>query len=431
MNPIVKSLFTILLASATSTVGSMDNWPQWRGSNFDGISRETNLPTSFAKENQLWRVELPGPGGASPIVWEDNIFVSTVDGTKLALMCFGIDGQMKWQQPVEGRNQNIRMDSGNSASPSPVTDGKHVWVMMTTGILHCFTFDGELKWKQDMQDKYGRFEIQFGMTSTPILDKGKLYFQFIHGDMRDRSATSTGQLIALNADDGSEVWTHVRKTDAIAENKHAYTTPAIFRNDEREFIIVHGGDYTTGHSLKDGNELWRIGGLNPKGADYNPFLRFVASPTCSKSLIVIPSAKSGPVIGVSPDVTGSVMTDDDAVVWQLERGTPDVSTPVISNGLVYLARENGVFMCLDAKTGEKLYEQRLLRDKHRSSPVAANSNIYLVGRDGTAVVIAEGRDFKLVSQTDLDEDTTASPAISNGRIYVRSNESLMAFGKVD
>ena len=427
MRNTLSGMMAVLILASAVVARANDNWPQWRGANLDGVSSETNLPDSFDKQNRAWQFELPGPGGASPIVWNDRIFVSTVDGEGVALLCVSTAGELQWKQRLAGINTNIRMDNSNSASPSPVTDGQHVWVMMTDGIMHCFSVDGELKWKKDLQDEYGRFDIQFGMSSTPLLDNGKLYFQLIHGNMRDRSRGSVGKLVALNADDGKEAWVHVRETDALAENKHAYTSPTIFRNADREFLVVHGADHTTGHDLQNGSEIWRVGGLNPKGESYNPFLRFVASPVCSDSLIVVPSAKNGPVIGLAPDLTGTIKDDSDGIKWKLPRGTPDVATPLISGDLVYLARENGVFICIDAKTGAQIYEERLLADRHRSTPVVANGRIYIVGRDGTACVFADGREFKLISKHKLGEDTTASPAISNGRIYVRTNKSLMAF----
>ena len=172
-----------------------DNWPQWRGANLDSVSHEKELPRSLSKDNLLWKLKMPGPGGASPIVWEDNIFVASVEGNDLVLLCITTDGKQKWKRKLEGRNRQIRMDNSNGASPSPVTDGDHVWVMLTPGIVHCFDFQGNLIWKKDMQNEYGEFQIQFGMTSTPLLDNGNLYFQFIHGNMRDREP-STGKIVA-------------------------------------------------------------------------------------------------------------------------------------------------------------------------------------------------------------------------------------------
>ena len=417
----------LLLFSGTATC---DDWPQWRGGSLDCLSDEKNLPDNFESASRLWQLNLPGPGGSSPVVWDDQIFVASVDGNDLVLIKVSNQGEIAWKKTLVGKNANIRMDRANSASPSPITDGKHVWVMMTDGILHCFDFAGKLQWTKDMQKEYGQFNIQFGMTSTPVLDDGKLYFQFIHGNMRDRKSTSVGKIVALNADDGKQVWLHERTTDATAENKHAYTTPTIFRNSKRAFLVVHGADFTTGHDLESGKELWRIGGMNPRD-QYNPFLRFVSSPVCSESMIVVPSAKNGPVYALNPAMDGRVDEHQrgSAILWQLEKGTPDVASPVIAGDLVFLARENGVLICVDARTGEVCYEERLLTNKHRSTPVVADGKVYVIGRDGTAVVLENSREFKVLAKHKLGEDTTASPAISNGRIYVRTNKSLIAFGK--
>ena len=427
----MKTVTTCVLILCTFGSAMCEDWPQWRGARLDSLSSESNLPDSLDDQSQLWRFEMPGPGGCSPVIWNEQIFVASVDGRDLVLMKISVEGKEIWRTSLTGKNQNIRMDRANSASPSPVTDGKYVWVMMTDGILHCFDFDGQLQWKKDLQNEYGKFDIQFGMTSTPVLDNGKLYLQFIDGNMRDRATTSVGKIIALNARDGSELWKHVRRTDATAENKHSYTTPTIYRRDNLEYLVVHGADYTTGHSLDDGTELWRIGGMNPQGSNYNPFLRFVSSPVCSESMVVVPSAKNGPVYAISPKLSGTISAEarKDVLIWELEQGTPDVATPLITDKHVYLARENGVVLCLDAGTGKQLYEKRLLSDKHRSTPVAADGKVYFVGRDGTTLVIADESEFRQLSRFKLGEDTTASPAVSNGRIYVRTNKSLFAFGK--
>ena len=409
---------------------SIDDWPQWRGSGQNSLSHETGLPNVLDQSNLLWRVDLPGPGGASPVVWGSNVFVTTSDGDRLALLCFSIDGKLRWRQTLEGENVITRMDKSNSASPSPITDGKHVWAMMNNGIMHCFTVDGELVWEKDMQEAYGEFQIQFGMATTPVLDKGRLYFQFIHGPMREKG-TSVGWVVALDSQDGTEVFRHERKTPATMENKHAYTSPVVFRSPAAEFLITLGGDYAIGHSLDDGSEIWRCGGINPTDG-YNPFLRLVSSPVCSKDLIVIPSAKRGPIIGLEADsdtLKGDVTNVKQSHRWRIKRGTPDVATPVIAGQEVYFAREDGVFVCADSRTGKLHYEERTLADRHRGTPVVADGKIYVVGRDGTIVILKTGPSYEVISEYELGEQTTASPAISNGRIYIRTSNALYAFGK--
>jgi outer membrane protein assembly factor BamB len=431
-----------LLADQTTVAGSGpaeagaeprddSRWPQWRGSRWDSISPATNLPADLNAEGvRQWRVELPGPAGSSPIVWEDKIFLTSIDGDQsgdaMLLICLNTAGEKLWSRKLDGQNINFR-DNANLASPSPMTDGQHVWAQMANGILHCFTLDGELVWKKDLQQVYGRFDIQFGMSSTPLLDNSKIYLQLIHGNMRDQRLTSDGHVIALEAGTGEQVWHHRRLTDGYAENLHAYCSPTIYRDQDREFLIVHGADYVTGHSLEDGSEIWRCGGFNIRGADYNPYLRFVASPTAVPGMIVVPTAKRGPVVALRPDLQGDVTEQSDSQLWRINGGTPDVASPLIYQGLVYLADERGVLICLNADSGEILYQQRLLSSNHRSTPVGVDGKVFLTGRDGEVVVLQAGSEFKLLSKLELKEEMTASPAIANGQVLIRTFQALYSF----
>lgn len=408
-------------------VSTDDNWPQWRGAKLDSLSSETGLPVEFGKErNLVWRIELPGPAGSSPVVWNDQVFVTTAADDKLELLAFDASGKTLWSAPLDGQNRKLRMDSANFAAPSPITDGEHVWATSSAGVLHCFTLAGQPVWKLDLQEKYGAFDIQFGMASTPVLDNGRLYHQLLHGNMQDDSP-GVGIVICMDAATGAEIWRHDRATAATYENKHSYSSPVIYRDGQREYLIVHGGDVATAHSLKDGAEVWRVGGLNP-AASYNNYLRFVASPGCAEGMIVVPSAKGGPVLCLRPDLQGELTERPEAYLWKMERGTPDVASPVIHEGLVYLCIENGLVTCVDAKTGQEHYKERLLADQHRSTPVVAGGKLYITGRKGKVLVLATGTEPKVLAENDLGEVTTASPAISNGRIYIRTFEALYCFG---
>src|SRR3990172_8034440 len=133
----------VLFFAATANVLLAENWPQWRGPANNGVSSETNLPTRWSKtEHVAWRLPLPGPAGATPVVWNDRIFLTSTDGEKLLLMCVGTDGKELWRKTVDTGNKNVRGDEGNSCSPSPVTDGEHVWIVMGTGTVACYDFDG-------------------------------------------------------------------------------------------------------------------------------------------------------------------------------------------------------------------------------------------------------------------------------------------------
>ena len=424
------SVVPLLFVSLFCVIGwASDDWPQWRGPTLNGVCLESNLPTAWSpSENILWRTELPGPAGASPVVGGGRIFLTSPADDDLLLMCFDLDGKELWRKKMSSGNQTARGDEGNSASPSPATDGKHVWAMMGDGQLACFEVDGTPVWEMDLQEEYGKFQIQFGMTSTPILDNGRLYIQLIHGSMRS-SETSTGTVVALDAKNGKQIWKQIRKTDGTAENKHSYTSPIIYRDDEREYLLIHGADYITAHALDDGKEIWRCGGLN-SASRYNRYLRFVASPSCIPGLIIVPSAKNGPVLALNPgNLKGDVTDDSEAFHWKMRRFTPDVPSPVIHDGLVYLCRENGVLICVDAKTGEKLYEKRTVDDRHRGSPIVADGKVYLTARRGITTVVKAGRKFEILAKNDLGEPTSASPAISEGRIYIRTFDALYAIGE--
>lgn len=422
-------LFALLLmfVGAFGTPGKLeaDDWLQWRNENYTSVSDETHLPNKMDPDsNLLWRVELPGTAGSSPIVVGDKIFCTSIDGNQLKLLCV-VDGKIAWSKKLNGANQNSR-DGANSASPSPSSDGKHIWAMMGNGALACFTIDGDEVWQKDLQKEYGKFDIQFGMSSTPLLFEGKLYLQLMHGNMRSND-TSKGQVICLDAQTGQQVWMQLRETDGVRENKHSYASPTLFFGKPK-LMITHGADYVMGHSLSDGQEVWRCGGLNPKGPGYNNFLRFVSSPVCTDKLVIAPTAKRGPVIAVHADSSGDITSNTDALHWKLDKGTPDVATPVVYQDVVYLAGEKGDLTCLDLKTGNVVFRERMFADKHRSTPVAGDGKIYVADRRGNLFVLKAGSEPTVLSKTALQEQVTASPAISNGKIYVRSFDALYCFG---
>ena len=421
-------LSSFLLCGLVALPAQAENWPQWRGAKLDGISREKGLPIRWSKtENVAWRLPLPGPAGATPVVWDDRIYLTSADGADLVVVCVSTEGKLLWKQTLATGNKDVRVDEGNAASPSPVTDGKHVWAMMTTGDLACYTKDGQEVWKLNLQDRYGKFKIQFGMTSSPVLDEGRLYFQFIHGEMRGTSQDA--RVVCLDAATGDEVWAVQRLSDGTFENKHSYASPVMYRDGEHAFLLSHGNDYIVAHDLKDGHEIWRCGDLNPKG-NYEQTLRFVASPVAVPGYIVVPTAKNYGVVCLKPGGEGNITDDARFTHWKRENNTPDVPSPLVVDGLVYLCRENGNLMCLDANTGEEHYkDQTTTRDRHRASPVYADGHIYTTARNGVISVIKAGPKFEIVAQNDMQESISASPAISNGRIYIRTFDALYAIGE--
>ncbi len=408
-----------------------DNWPSWRGPTQNGISTEKDIPVRWSRtENVAWRVDLPGPAGATPVVWGDHVFVTSVDGDDLVLLCFSTAGKQLWRVRVGTGNTDVRGDEGNSASPSPVTDGKHVWATMATGDVVCCDFNGQQQWKINLQERYGKFEIQFGMSSTPVLHDGVLYFQLIHGIWREEGELAI--VVAIDATTGKEVWKVDRHTGAEAENKHSYASPILYNFDGLKFLLTHGGDYTIAHSLQDGSVIWKLGGMNPHDDPNRPYhktLRFVASPGVASGIVVCPTAKRYPVFAVRPDLHGDLTNNPKAILWVMPRNTPDVPSPLIQGGLVYLCRENGNLICLDQKTGKELYEERTNPQRHRASPVYADGHVYLAARDGQVTVVRAGRAFEIVSKNRMGEQISASPVVANGTLYLRSFDALWAIRK--
>lgn len=400
------------------TIARAENWPQWRGAKLDGISNETSLPTIWSKDkNVAWRLPLPGAAGATPIIWDDRIFLTSVTDKDVVLICANTSGKELWRKTLAVGNRDVRGDEGNSASPSPSTDGKYVWAFVGSGTLACYDFDGNEVWKFDVQGRYGKFNIQFGMTSTPVLDGDRLFLQLIH--------SGGAQVIALDKKTGQQLWLTKRPSDAKAECEHSYASPTLYRDGKLEYLVTHGADYVIAHRLTDGSEIWRCGGLNPKRS-YNNTLRFVASPVAVPGLIVVPSAKNGPVLGLKPDATGDVTTNGDAHKWTRTSNTPDVPSPLVHDGIVYLCRENGNLIALDAKSGEQFYDQRTHADRHRASPVYADGKLFITARDGTITVVKPGKKFETLASNTLGEPQTSSPAISGRTIYLRTFDALYA-----
>ncbi len=236
-----------------------ENWPNWRGPKNDGLSPEKNVPVRWSTtENVAWKLPMPGPAGSTPVVWGQQVFLTTVDGEgQLLLMSISADGKEQWRQVIASGNTNVRGDEGNSASPSPVTDGEHVWTLMGEGTLACYTLAGKQVWKFNVQDRYGKLQIQFGLTSTPVVDGGVLYLQLIHGE--GNAKTREACVVALEKSTGKQIWRVDRPSDGYAENEHSYASPMIYDDGDKKFLLTHGADYIVAHRLSDGAEIWRCG----------------------------------------------------------------------------------------------------------------------------------------------------------------------------
>jgi outer membrane protein assembly factor BamB len=415
----VSALF---LSTLATTAVSAENWPAWRGPSANGLSAEKGLPSTWTKEeNVTWKLAMPDRSGATPIIWGDTIFLNVAEADKDSLSLWAIDrtkGEVLWKKALGGGNTMMRKQ--NMSSPSPVTDGKRVFVMTGTGVFKAFDFKGAELWTRDIQADYGKFGLNWGYASSPLLYEGALYVQVLHGMKTD----DPSYVMKIDPNTGKTTWKVDRPTVAIRESPDSYTTPAVAKTGAKTWeLVITGGDAVTGHDPATGKELWRANGLNPEN---NPFHRIVASPVVVDGLIYAPS-RVKMMLALKPGGRGDVTTS--SKVWEFDRG-PDVPTPVSDGKHIYVVDDRGVLHLLDAKTGAVIYgPQRLISGTYSSSPVLADGKVFISNEDGVTVVVKAGTEFAVLAENKLEEYTLSSPAVSDGQLFLRTAGHLYCIGK--
>jgi len=405
-------LFSITLARA-------ENWPQWRGPSLNGVSTEKNLPAKWTtEENIAWKLAMPEWSGSTPIIWRDRIFLNVAEGNDLYLWCVDRTRTAVLWKKLLGSG-NVKMRKQNMSSPSPVTDGKTVYVMTGTGILKAFDFAGKELWMRDIQKDYGQFGLNWGYASSPLLFEDSLYVQVIHGMKTD----DPSYVMRINRTSGKTIWKVERPTTAIRESPDAYTTPALLVYGKTTEIVITGADCVTGHDPATGKELWRANGLNP---DNNPFHRIVASPIIFNDIIYAP-ARVRPLLAFKAGGRGDISTSH--LLWSTANG-PDVPTPVTDGKYFYIVNDRGIMWCLDAKTGTEIYgQQRLKPGTYSGSLVLADDKLYITNEEGLTTVIKAGPKFEVIAENPLNDYCLSSPAISDGQIFIRTATNLYCIGK--
>jgi len=409
---------SILLVILMAVSAGAENWPQWRGPTLDGVSRETGLPVKWsATENITWKLDLPAWSGATPIIWGDYIFLNMADGDSLALWCVDRRGPtVLWKRPMGGGN--VKMRKQNMSSPSPVTDGTNVWVMTGTGILKAFDFKGNEVWTREIQKDYGKFGLNWGYASSPLLHEDALFVQVLHG----MHTSDPSYVLRLDKKTGKTLWRVERPTKAIRESPDSYTTPALAKTAKGFELIISGGDAVTGHDLVTGKELWRATGFNLENRqDY----RVIASPVTFGDLVFTPT-RIRPLqvyrAGGQGDVTESRR------VWKFDNG-PDVPTPVVDGKLFYSINDRGIVWALNMETGAEVYgSQRIKPGTYSASPVLADGKIYITSEDGVTTVIKAGPKFEVLAENNIDEYTLSSIAVSEGQLFLRGDKHLYCIG---
>jgi outer membrane protein assembly factor BamB len=419
-------LFSALaFAVLALVVVSGDNWPQWRGPRLNGTSVEQSLPVKWSietGENVAWKLPMSARSGATPIIWGDRIFLNSATALAtgdLELWCVDrTKGEVLWKAPVAGGNNQQRKQ--NMSSPSPVTDGRTVWVLTGVGILKAFDFAGKELWTRDIQADYGRFGLNWGFASSPLLHQGALYIPVLHGMKTD----DPSYLLKIDAKSGKTIWKVERPTDAIRESPDAYITPALLQYGKATEIVLNGGDVVTGHDPATGKELWRVNGLNPEN---NPNYRIIASPLVVGEIIIAPT-RVKPMLAIKAGGRGNITSSH--VAWSFDFG-PDVPTPVSDGKLLYVVRDNGVVHALNAQTGENVWgPERLHKDNYSASPTLADGKIYVTSEtQGVTSVFTAGPKFELLAENPTGEYTLSTIAVSDGQLFLRTDNHLYAIGK--
>ena len=408
-----------------------ENWPQWRGPFFNGSTTETGLPTQWSKtENVAWVTPLPGHSGATPVVWEESVFVSTPDEQKnLILVCVDRKtGQVRWRKVVSTGDREVGRN--NTASPSPVTDGKRVFVMFATGDLAAFDFSGHERWRRNLAKEYGRFANMWMYGSSPMLYQGGLYVQALQSNPRPDdynhalgdSPARESFLLRLDPESGTNVWRQVRPTDAKGEAQEAYTTPIPYTGKEATEIILVGGNYVTAHAASTGAELWRCGGLNPRNEFY---WRTVPSAVVAEGMIIACAPKGDPVLAIRDGGRGVVT--ETHIAWKLKEHTSDCVTPLVyQRKLFVLDGDHQIITCLDPQTGAKAWQGNLgVKEIFRASPTGADGKIYCLSEGGTAVVLDAGNEFRILATVRMGEaPVRSSIAVAHGDLFIRTAKNL-------
>ncbi len=413
-----RAIFTWSLLVFLPAIANAENWPTWRGPDGSGKSRESGAPTQWSRtENVLWRVPLSVPGNSTPVVWGDQVFLTSGNksGSVRSLVCYARqDGKVQWQEDVsyETEKPELTHKTNPYGSASPVTNGKQVVAWHNSAGLFTYDMKGKLLWKKEL----GEFQHIWGYASSPVI-------------FEDLVIMSCGPglrafVVALNLKTGEEVW-RLNFPDSVSERvdefRGSWSTPILWRHGDEDILLLSLPLKLYAVSPRTGKEIWSCSGLGKL---------VYTSPLVAPETIVIMSGYHGPAIAVRAGGRGDVSASH--VRWtHLDRklNPQRVGSGVIVDGNIYILNETGVAWCLDLETGERKWQHRLGKAKGWSSMTFAAGHIYVANMDGTTFVLQpDPTECKVVAENSLAELTRGSLAFSNGQIFLRTYEHLYCIG---
>jgi outer membrane protein assembly factor BamB len=405
------------------------NWPQWRGPYATGISKTATPPLEWSEtKNIRWKVQIPGRGSSTPIIWGDKVFVTTAVPVGVAgaaqhaprgglkprgvhrFMVMALDrktGKVLWERVAreEEPHEASHTDNGTWASGSPFTDGQTLFAYFESFGLYAYDMNGKLLWEKDLGTK--RMRSEFGEGSTPALHGNTIVITWDH-------LNGDGSFVyALDKRDGRELWKVPRP------EIDTWATPLILEVNGRPQAIVPAMERVRSYDLATGSVVWEGDGLT---------MNAIPSPVHEDGLVFLMSGFRGNDLRVVrvADAKGNI-DGTSAVVWSFDRDTPYVPSPIVVGGVLYFLKTNsGVLSAFDAKTGKPHYQNQRLDAIPNvfASPVSAQGRIYFPGREGTTLVIKTGPAFEVLATNVLDDAFDASPALADGELYLRGRAYL-------
>lgn len=430
-------IFSLTIVAACSVVFAEQNWPEWRGAGGQGIAEARDVPMEWSETKGVaWKTDLPGRGWSTPVIWGDEMWMTTAvekaakpEDAERRLKTNTGDQPLTVLESVSLRALCVARDSGrllhdvellnvkepqwvhqlNSyASPSPVyEDGRLYAHFGTLGTACLDTKTQKLVWKNE--DIHIMHEN--GPGSTPVLFEDKL---IIHFDGSDQQF-----IAALDKNTGKLAWKTARtgKMNERDQLKKAYGTPLIVTMNDKPVVVSPAADWVYGYDPATGQELWKV----PYGElGFSMSVRPVAD---GERIYFSTSFGKSKVIALK---YAGVTTPE--IAWQNNKNAPKMSSPVVSGELLFCVDDGGIVSCVEAKTGELVYRERL-GGKFSSSPILADGKLYFCSREGIVSVVQAGRQFKVLAQNTLDGQIMASPAASDGTLFIRTDKALYRIGK--
>jgi outer membrane protein assembly factor BamB len=401
-----------LLLVAPVLVDGASEWPAWRGPNLNGLVPDANPPIEWSETSNIrWKSEIPGLGLATPVVWGDRIYVQTavrVDSMLHQYKLLALDrqsGEVVWERTARqaAPNEERHHPTASRASTSGITDGEHVYAYFGSQGLFCYDLEGNLKWEKDLGDM--QTAHMFGEGGGAALHGNTLLINWDHeGD---------SFIVAMDKGSGKELWRKTRKEGT------SWSTPFVVEHDGRHQVIVSASGKTRSYDLKTGEVIWECAGL---GSNVIP------TPLHQDGVVYVTSGHRRPAMqAILLDKAKGDITGTDAVVWSLDRDTPYVSSPLLTEGRLYFVKNrNAVLSCYDAASGKALYGPMRLEGfgSVYASLVGAGDRIYISDLDGNTLVIRNSSEFEVLATNKLEDGFGSSPMIIGDELYLRGQKYL-------